>query len=75
MDFSPGLKDSLSGTVSTKETTGLNPSVYDFISFVASTTFDTYTYKSGGSGGVTVATITISYTDSSKSTISTVQRT
>lgn len=50
--------------------------VFDFISAnYAGATTDVYTYKSGGSGGTTVATITITYTDSTKGTISTVART
>jgi hypothetical protein len=50
--------------------------VFDFISAnYAGATTDVYTYKSGGSGGTTVATVTITYTDSTKGTISTVAKT
>lgn len=49
---------------------------YDYMS-VAYTDSDTetYTFKSGGSGGTTVATIVINYTDSTKEFISDVTRT
>jgi hypothetical protein len=49
---------------------------HDYISanFAGATT-DVYTFKSGGSGGTTVATVTITYTDSTKAVISTVART
>lgn len=36
---------------------------------------EVFTYKSGGSGGSTVAVITIVYTDTTKKTISTITRT
>ncbi len=36
---------------------------------------ETYTFKSGGSGGTTVATVVINYTDSTKEFISDVTRT
>lgn len=48
---------------------------YDFISQAQASTTDTWTFKTGGSGGTTVATITITYTDSTKAVISTVART
>lgn len=33
------------------------------------TTREVYTYKTGGSGGATVATVTVNYTDATKSTL------
>ncbi len=48
---------------------------YDYISLATASTTDTWTYKSGGSGGTTVATVTITYTDSTKATISNVAKT
>lgn len=50
-------------------------SAYDYVSLATASTTDTYTFKTGGSGGTTVATITITYTDSTKATISNVART
>lgn len=49
---------------------------FDYIaaSYPAADT-ETYTYKTGGSGGTTVATITVVYTDSTKENISTITRT
>ena len=37
-------------------------------------TTEVYTYKSGGVSGTTVATITVTYTDSTKANVSTVSR-
>lgn len=55
---------------------GLVPGSYDYISYAnTSSTVDTYVFKTGGSGGTTVATVTITYTDSTKNQISTVART
>lgn len=42
---------------------------------LAGSTTDVYTYKSGGSGGTTVATLTITYTSSAKTTIASVLQT
>lgn len=56
--------------------TGFLPSSYDYIAYTnTSSTVDTYVFKAGGSGGTTVATITITYTDTTKNQISTVART
>ena len=48
---------------------------YDYLSLAQATTTDTWTYKTGGSGGSTVATVTITYTDSTKATIANVAKT
>lgn len=49
--------------------------VYDYVSYTnTNSTTDTYTFKVGGSGGVTVATLTIVYTDTTKSQISSVTK-
>jgi len=62
---------SLIGVVS-----GLQIPVHDYIS-VAYPSSDTevYTFKTGGSGGTTVATLTVEYTDSTKENLSSVART
>lgn len=74
MQYSPGLNTS--GTINTKETTGLVPFAFDYISAnYAGATSDVYTYKTGGSGGSTVATITVNWTDATKSVLSSVVRT
>lgn len=44
---------------------------YDYGSYTSGATTDTYVFKTGGSGGTTVATLTITYTDSTKVQIST----
>lgn len=54
---------------------GLVPEAHDYISLAQTATVDTWTYKSGGSGGTLVATVTVTFTDSGKGTISTVVRT
>ena len=49
---------------------------YDYVSVsYDSATQETYTFKSGGSGGTTVATVVIVYTDATKANISTVTKT
>lgn len=47
---------------------------YDYISLTQATTTDTWVFKNGGAAGATVATVTITYTDVSKSVISTVAK-
>ena len=49
--------------------------LHDYIALAQAATTDTWTFKSGGAGGTLVATVTITYTDSTKATISTVVRT
>lgn len=49
---------------------------FDYISAAyPNATTETYTFKSGGSGGTTVATVTVVYTDSTKASLSTVTKT
>lgn len=54
---------------------GLSILAYDYVSLAVAATTDTYTFKSGGSGGSTIATVTLTYTDSTKVTLSTVVKT
>lgn len=53
----------------------LIPSVYDYISLSQTSTTDVWVFKNGGSGGSTVSTITITYTDASKETIANIAKT
>lgn len=54
----------------------LVPFVYDYISYSEpSSTTEEYVYKTGGSGGATVATVTITYTSAAKTTLSSIART
>lgn len=64
--------DSLTGTWSNfTGGGGLSNIAWDYVAYTnTSTTVDTYVYKSGGSGGTTVKTLTITYTDTTKSQIS-----
>lgn len=49
---------------------------YDYIAIAYPTaTTETYTYKSGGSGGTTEATITVTYVDATKAELVSVERT
>lgn len=54
---------------------GFQLPAYDYVTFTPASTTDTYVFKTGGSGGTTVNTITITYTDSTKTVLSTVAKT
>lgn len=55
---------------------GLNSTAYDSVVYTnTSSTVDTYQYYAGGTSGTLKATVTITYTDTSKGQISTVVRT
>ena len=55
---------------------GLSISAHDYISVnYFDITTEIYTFKTGGASGVTVATLTVVYTDSTKSLLSTVTKT
>ena len=53
---------------------GFNIVGYDYISLTQNSTQDIYTYKTGGAG-TTVATVTQTFTDSTKSIISNIVKT
>lgn len=60
----------------TQEQTGLLPVVYDAVIYTAtSSTVDTYEYYTGGTGGTLQATVTVTWTDSSKNVLVSVVRT
>ena len=64
------------GKMNVNVSSGLLPYDFDYISrTLTNPTTETYTYKSGGSSGTTVATVTVVYTDSTLQTVSTVTRT
>ena len=70
MNFSPGLNTNVI------ENNALVPFAFDYISAdYSGATADVYTYKSGGSEGTTVATVTVNWTDATKAVLSTVVRT
>ena len=48
---------------------------FDYVALTEGSTTDTWVYKLGGSGGTTQGTITVTYTDATKSTISTIAKT
>lgn len=49
--------------------------VYDYVALVQASLTDTWTFKQGGSSGVTTAIVVITYTSTCKETISNVERT
>jgi hypothetical protein len=51
---------------------GFNVAGYDYISLTQNSTQDIWAFKTGGSGGTIVETITITYTGTNKQTISNV---
>jgi len=53
---------------------GFNIPPYDYVSVAYATLTDTYTFYKGGVGGTLVATITLTYTDATKTAISNVAR-
>lgn len=54
----------------------LTPSEYDYISVTyPSATQEVYVFKNGGSGGTTVSTVTLNYTDSTKESLSNAAKT
>jgi Tfp pilus assembly protein PilW len=76
VEINPSTGRVLVDSIASGGGTGLVPFSYDYIAYTnTSSTVDTYVYKTGGSGGTTVATITITYTDTTKTQISTVART
>lgn len=54
---------------------GLHIPEHDYVGIVEDTTFDTLTYKLGGSGGSDVAVVVVTFTDGTKAAISTIERT
>lgn len=66
------LKVNSDGSINTS---GFGIPSYDYVSVAYPTsTQEIYTFNTGGSGGTTVATVTINYTDSTKNLISNVER-
>jgi hypothetical protein len=63
------------GTNWQRQGAGLVPSSYDYLSYTSNTTTDVYEYYQGGSGGTLIATITVTWTDSTKTVLSSVART
>ena len=65
------------GDWAVRVTTG-NSLVSDSYDYVAATyptaSSEVYTFKTGGSGGTTVATVTLTFTDATKSVLSTVEK-
>ena len=59
------------GSINTFVLNSFIPEAYDYVGVAyPDTTTETYTFKSGGSGGTTEATITLVYVDSTKARLS-----
>lgn len=56
------------------EITGLGLPNFDYVSLGIVSATETYTFKSGGASGTTVATVTVVYTDATRTDISTVTK-
>lgn len=54
---------------------GLSVKIFDYISYTSASTTDTYVYKTGGSGGTTQGTVVVTWTDSTKTVLSTLVKT
>jgi hypothetical protein len=59
-------------TILTRLSGSLLPVAFDFISYTDGGATETYVYKTGGSGGTTVKTVTVTYTDTTKAVLSTI---
>jgi len=62
---------------SNAESVGLGLPEYDYVSMTlsAADTTETYIFKTGGSGGTTIATVVVVYTTSAREVLSTVTKT
>ena len=77
---SGGNLDTIAGDTTSLDATalklvGMGIIEFDYASQAQAATTDTWTLKTGGAGGSTVATITITYTDATKTVISTAVKT
>jgi hypothetical protein len=74
----PVKGDALTGRIfadTNSENMGLGIPEYDYVGIDYPTaTTETYTFKTGGSGGTTVATVTLTYTDATKADLSSVAK-
>lgn len=62
--------------VNTKSLTGMVTESYDYIAVTYPTSSsEQYVFKTGGSGGTTVATVVVTYTSSAKTDLSSVEKT
>ena len=79
MQLNPGSIESI-GNVASEATLlkipGLSIPIYDYVAVTYPTTStETYTFYSGGSGGTIVATVALVYTDNTKNSLSTLTKT
>lgn len=74
-DYKVKTIDDGSGNQVQTVTSGLEILPHDYIAVTYPTsTTESYVYKTGGSGGTTIATVTVTYTDSTKANISSVEK-
>ena len=74
-DPATGVGNKISPEGALLTTSGMSLPAYDYMGVSQTDTTDIYTYKTGGSGGTTVATMTITYIDSTKVTIQSISKT
>lgn len=72
---SPLLAPELTFSGQLPVSTAMSLPVHDYIAVSQTATVDTYVYKTGGAGGTTVATLTLTYTDGTKTALVSVART
>jgi hypothetical protein len=70
-----GVSFSDATEVTLEKVPGLSIPIHDYISLAQNATQDIYTFYSGGSGGTLVSTVTVTFTDATKTTLSNVART
>ena len=64
------------GSINVYTLNSIVPDAYDYVEVAYPTaTSEVYTFKTGGAGGTTVATITLVYTDATQANLSTVTKT
>lgn len=61
--------------VRTVDCSSMVPAGYDYLENTPTATTDVFTYKSGGASGSVLGTVTVTYTDSTKCELVSVERT
>lgn len=75
IDLLRAIFNTSDNSISVKPISSLITSNYDYVAVTYPlTTQEVYTFKSGGSSGTTIATITVVYTDTTKASISSVTK-
>ena len=70
-----GTNTSIATETTLLKLVGIGIPEWDYTNLTQAATTDTWVFKTGGAGGTTVATVVITYTDTTKATISNVTKT